>query len=121
MPALFTPPELPDKLFFSIRELSEMFQVEPSVLRYWETEFSQIVPVQKTGGRRLYRKKDVLLIAEIRYLLYDMGFTCKGARQQLKKRDRARRFLQDAPLESLQRIQQRLQQAAALLERSIGA
>jgi len=76
-------PDLPDKLFFSIREVSEICKVEPHVLRYWETEFRHIKPVKKSGNRRLYRHKDIYAILQIKYLLYDMNFTIKGARKRL--------------------------------------
>jgi len=76
-------PELPDKLFFSIREVSEICKVEPHVLRYWETEFHHIKPVKKAGNRRFYRHKDIHTILQIKYLLYDMNFTTKGAKKRL--------------------------------------
>jgi len=76
-------PDLPNKLFFSIREVSEICQVEPHVLRYWETEFRHIKPVKKSGNRRFYRHKDIYAILQIKYLLYDMNFTIKGARKRL--------------------------------------
>jgi DNA-binding transcriptional MerR regulator len=78
------PPEIPDKLFFRIGEVSRIAQVPPSVLRFWESEFPRIRPKRTEAGQRLYRKHDVELILTIRHLLYDRKFTIKGARQYLK-------------------------------------
>ncbi len=76
-------PELSDKLFFSIREVSDLCAVKPHVLRYWEQEFPQLKPVKRRGNRRYYQRQDVLIIRQIRSLLYDEGFTIGGARQRL--------------------------------------
>ncbi|MFQ5355948.1 MAG: MerR family transcriptional regulator, partial [Mariprofundaceae bacterium] len=76
-------PDLPNKLFFSIREVSEICEVEPHVLRYWETEFNHIQPVKKKGNRRFYRQKDVHVILQIKHLLYNLNFTIKGAKKHL--------------------------------------
>jgi len=80
-------PELPDKLFFSIREVSEICNVEPHVLRYWETEFRNIKPVKKSGNRRFYRQRDVYAVLQIKHLLYDLNFTIKGAKKRLLNGD----------------------------------
>jgi len=80
-------PELPEKLFFSIREVSELCGVEPHVLRYWETEFKQLRPVKKNGNRRFYRHRDIYTILTIKHLLYDLNFTIKGAKKRLNQGD----------------------------------
>jgi DNA-binding transcriptional MerR regulator len=80
-------PELPDKLFFSIREVSELCGVEPHVLRYWETEFKHIRPVKKSGNRRFYRHRDVYAVLQIKHLLYDLNFTIRGAKKRLMSGD----------------------------------
>jgi len=80
-------PELPDKLFFSIREVSEICGVEPHVLRYWETEFKHIKPVKKSGNRRFYRHRDVHAVLQIKHLLYDLNFTIRGAKKRLLSGD----------------------------------
>ncbi len=80
-------PELPDKLFFSIREVSDVCGVEPHVLRYWETEFKHIKPVKKTGNRRFYRHRDVYAVLQIKHLLYDLNFTIRGAKKRLLNGD----------------------------------
>jgi len=79
------PPDIPDKLFFRIGEVSRIAQVPPSVLRFWENEFPRIKPQRTDAGQRLYRRSDVELILSIKHLLYDRKFTIKGARQHLKK------------------------------------
>ncbi len=80
-------PELPDKLFFSIREVSDICAVEPHVLRYWETEFKHIKPVKKSGNRRFYRHRDVYAVLQIKHLLYDLNFTIRGAKKRLQSGD----------------------------------
>ncbi len=80
-------PELPDKLFFSIREVSDLCGVEPHVLRYWETEFRHIKPVKKSGNRRFYRHRDVHAVLQIKHLLYDLNFTIRGAKKRLMNGD----------------------------------
>jgi DNA-binding transcriptional MerR regulator len=75
-------PVIPDKLYFTISEVGKLCAVEAYVLRYWEQEFPQLKPV-KRRGRRYYQQQDVLLIRQIRKLLYDNGFTIEGARAQL--------------------------------------
>ena len=74
-------PEIPDKLFFRIGEVSTMLGVEPYVLRYWETEFPSLSPKKSGTGHRLYRRKDVELLLRIKHLLYEKRFTIDGARQ----------------------------------------
>jgi DNA-binding transcriptional MerR regulator len=80
-------PELADKLFFSIREVSDICKVEPHVLRYWETEFKHIRPVKKSGNRRFYRHHDIYAVIQIKHLLYDLNFTIRGARKRLLSGD----------------------------------
>ena len=80
-------PELSDKLFFSIREVSDICGVEPHVLRYWETEFKHIKPVKKSGNRRFYRHRDVYAVLQIKHLLYDLNFTIRGAKKRLLSGD----------------------------------
>jgi DNA-binding transcriptional MerR regulator len=76
-------PEIPDKLYFKIGEVSELLGVEPYVLRYWETEFSVLSPKKSGTGHRLYRRKDVELLLRIKHLLRDKRYTIEGARQSL--------------------------------------
>src|SRR4051812_44586098 len=76
-------PEIPDKLYFKIGEVSELLGVEPYVLRYWETEFPGLSPKKSGTGHRLYRRKDVELLLRIKHLLKEKRFTIEGARQSL--------------------------------------
>jgi len=76
-------PPIPGKRYFTIGEVSELCAVKPHVLRYWEQEFPQLKPVKRRGNRRYYQRQDVLIIRQIRSLLYDDGFTIGGARQRL--------------------------------------
>jgi len=76
-------PPIPGKRYFSIGEVSDLCAVKPHVLRYWEQEFPQLKPSKRRGNRRYYQQHDVLMIREIRDLLYDQGFTIGGARQKL--------------------------------------
>jgi DNA-binding transcriptional MerR regulator len=79
-------PEIPGKLYFRIGEVSRVSGVKPHVLRYWETEFPAITPKKSGTGHRLYRRKDVELILEIKRLLYEERFTIEGARKYLGQR-----------------------------------
>ncbi len=76
-------PPIPAKRYFTIGEVSDLCQVKPYVLRYWEQEFTQLKPMKRRGNRRYYQHHEVLLIRRIRELLYDEGFTISGARNRL--------------------------------------
>lgn len=76
-------PPIPAKRYFTIGEVSELCGVKPHVLRYWEQEFPQLKPVKRRGNRRYYQRHDVIMIRQIRSLLYEQGFTIGGARQRL--------------------------------------
>ncbi|HWS28198.1 MAG TPA: MerR family transcriptional regulator [Xanthomonadales bacterium] len=76
-------PPIPAKRYFTIGEVSELCGVKPHVLRYWEQEFPSLKPVKRRGNRRYYQRHDVLMIRQIRSLLYEQGFTIGGARQRL--------------------------------------
>ena len=76
-------PPIPAKRYFTIGEVSELCGVKPHVLRYWEQEFPQLKPVKRRGNRRYYQRQDVMLIRQIRSLLYEQGYTIGGARQRM--------------------------------------
>ena len=76
-------PEIPDKLFFRIGEVSQLVGVEAYVLRYWESEFPGLSPRKSSTGQRMFRRKDVELLLRIKHLLYGQKFTIEGARKAL--------------------------------------
>jgi DNA-binding transcriptional MerR regulator len=76
-------PVIPAKRYFTIGEVSELCAVKPHVLRYWEQEFTELSPVKRRGNRRYYQRHDVLMIRQIRALLYEQGYTIGGARSHL--------------------------------------
>jgi len=77
-------PPIPAKRYFTIGEVSDLCAVKPHVLRYWEQEFPQLKPVKRRGNRRYYQRHEVMLIRQIRNLLYVDGFTISGARNKLE-------------------------------------
>jgi DNA-binding transcriptional MerR regulator len=77
---------IPDKLFFRIGEVSQIVGVEAYVLRYWESEFKGLSPKKSSSGQRMFRRKDVELLLEIKRLLYERKFTIEGARKALMER-----------------------------------
>jgi len=76
--------QIPDKLFFTIREVSDITKVKSYILRYWEKQFKILKPVRSIGGQRAYRKKDIEMVLLIQRLLYNEGFTIDGAKKKLK-------------------------------------
>ncbi len=76
-------PAIPGKRYFTIGEVSDLCAVKPHVLRYWEQEFQQLKPLKRRGNRRYYQRHDVIIIRQIRSLLYEHGFTIGGARLRL--------------------------------------
>jgi DNA-binding transcriptional MerR regulator len=109
-------PELSDKLFFSIREVSDLCAVEPHVLRYWETEFKHIKPVKKSGNRRFYRHRDVYAVLQIKHLLYDLNFTIRGAKKRLLNDDLEEIVEQQDSQTILKQLQQELGEIHKLLD-----
>lgn len=76
-------PPIPPKRYFTIGEVGGLCAVKPHVLRYWEAEFPQLKPVKRRGNRRYYQRQDVILIRQIKSLLYEQGYTIGGARQKM--------------------------------------
>jgi DNA-binding transcriptional MerR regulator len=81
---------IPDKIYFRIGEVSRLLRTKPFVLRYWETEFSNLKPEKSRSGHRLYRRKDIETVLQIRRLLYEEGYTIEGARKRLAALSRKR-------------------------------
>ena len=113
---------IPDKLYYRIGEVSELTKTKAYVLRYWETEFPRLRPVKSKSGHRLYRRKDVELIFEIRRLLYGKGFTIAGARKHLASHEKnagGQTDLFQSPLDvaELKAIRRELQTVLTMLSR----
>lgn len=89
-----------DKVFFPIGEVAKELGVEQYVLRFWENKFPQINPM-KRRGRRLYDRDDIEIIKKIKHMLYDLGYTIKGAQMELSKQRRAQKTVPDEPLREL--------------------
>ena len=100
-----------DKRYFRIGEVSRIIGVEPSVLRYWESEFPQIRPPRADSNQRTYQRKDLDIILEIKRLLYDEKLTINGARQKLKKQTSSNPSLED----SLRKLKAELKDIAEFL------
>jgi len=120
------PPGIPDRLYFRIGEVSRLIGVKPYVLRYWETEFPALAPKKSSTGQRLYRRRDVELLLEIKRLLYEKRYTLEGARQHLEGARWARqsrpalpsrqdRLFESAPA-TLERIRNELAELLKLLK-----
>jgi DNA-binding transcriptional MerR regulator len=96
MPAMSDPitpfagePEIPNKLYFRIGEVARLAGIKPYVLRFWETEFSGLGPKKSGTGHRLYKRKDVEMVLQIKRLLYEKRYTIEGARKFLQSRPSA--------------------------------
>jgi DNA-binding transcriptional MerR regulator len=108
-------PPIPAKRYFTIGEVSELCDVKPHVLRYWETEFPSLKPVKRRGNRRYYQRHDVLMVRQIRSLLYEQGYTIGGARLRLEgdgaKQDSA------ISLQVIRQVRMELEEVLQLLKR----
>jgi len=107
--------EIPDKLYFRIGEVARLCTVAPYVLRFWETEFTQLKPNKSGTGQRLYRRRDVEMALRVKRLLYDEGYTIAGARQAIQVESRSKRAGQ--PELPLPQQQQAVQQTEARLHK----
>ena len=86
---------IPDKLYFKIGEVGKLADVPTHVLRYWESEFPDIRPKRANSKQRLYRRKDVELILQVKTLLHEQGYTIAGARKFLKSGQEIEEPVQD--------------------------
>ena len=93
---------LPEKRYYRIGEIAKAFNVNPSLLRFWEKEFKEIQPRKKEGGARKYTPDDVNTIQKIYYLLKEKGLTIEGAKKQLKLKN----LSEDRNLELIQKLEQ---------------
>jgi DNA-binding transcriptional MerR regulator len=111
---------IPDKLYFRIGEVATLCRLPAYVLRFWETEFTQLKPVKSSTGQRMYRRRDVENVLRIKQLLYEQGFTIAGARQQLRSETKADKTQTTIPFPAhssaeLQHIRQGLREILNLL------
>lgn len=107
-------PPIPGKRYFTIGEVSDLCYVKPHVLRYWEQEFSQLKPVKRRGNRRYYQRQDVMMIRQIRSLLYEQGFTIGGARQRLSSAEAKEDSIQSKQI--IRQIRLELEEIVGLLK-----
>jgi DNA-binding transcriptional MerR regulator len=89
---------IPDKLFFRIGEVAQLVGVEPYVLRYWESEFPGLSPRKSSSGQRMFRRKDVEMLLNIKHLLYDRKFTIEGARKTLQSAPKPEKTAKPQPV-----------------------
>jgi len=108
-------PPIPGKRYFTIGEVSDLCSVKPHVLRYWEQEFPQLKPVKRRGNRRYYQRQDVLMIRQIRSLLYEQGFTIGGARQKMSGEDAREDITQSQQI--VHQVRLELEEVLQLLKR----
>ena len=104
--------DLPEKRYYNIGEIAKAFDVNPSLLRFWEKEFKEINPKKKKGGSRKYTPEDVVTIQKIHHLLKEKGLTIEGAKKQLKLKDLA----EDKNLVVIQKLEQLKSQLHQLKE-----
>jgi DNA-binding transcriptional MerR regulator len=109
-------PEIPDKLYFRIGEVARLCSVAPYVLRFWESEFTQLKPNKSGTGQRLYRRRDVEMALRVKRLLYDEGYTIAGARQAILAETRSKRAAGQPEL-PLPQQQQSVQRSEARLHK----
>jgi len=116
---------IPDKLYFRIGEVARLCRLPAYVLRFWETEFSQLKPTKSSTGQRMYRRNDVEMALQIKRLLYHEGLTIPGARQHLLVERKAARNQTALPFaaagprdqEGLRRVRNGLKEILALLSK----
>lgn len=114
---------IPNKLFFRIGEVSELLGLEAHVVRYWETEFPSLAPKKSDSGQRMFRRKDVELLFQIKHLLYERKYTLEGARKVLQEKGKkdvvskitARQHTETIPSNPLQEIRTELAEILKML------
>jgi DNA-binding transcriptional MerR regulator len=111
---------IPDKLYFRIGEVARLCRLPAYVLRFWETEFPQLKPGKSNTGQRMYRRRDVETVVQIRKLLYEDGFTIAGARQLLRAESRPSKSQTPLPFrppsrDGLRQVRQGLKEILGLL------
>ena len=110
--AAIAPQEIPDKLYFRIGEVARLAGIKPYVLRFWETEFPSLGPKKSGTGHRLYRRKEVEMVLEIKRLLYEKRFTIEGARKFLDTRGKVESARSAKAVKHVKKVQAELFSAA---------
>ena len=113
--------ETNSKLYYSIKEVSEITELKPYVLRYWESEFPSLKPVKNRAGNRTYKKHDIQVILDIKKLLYDKKFTIKGAVEELRNRSNKptpEKLLSNTQVSALIEIKNELKNILNILNRN---
>ena len=104
-------PSIPDKKYFSIKEVSELCEVKSHTLRFWEKEFDTLKPETKKGSRRVYQKDDLLMVRQIRSLLYEEGLTIAGAKRRLNPKTSSKKISSnDHLIDDLEKILKEIKQ-----------
>jgi len=110
--------QIPDKLYFRIGEVSRLTKTPPYVLRFWETQFPQLKVRKSSTGHRMFRRREVEMVLEIKDLLYKQGFTIEGARKKLAHETRQKALpFQDPNRETLRKLGDELRELLALLKK----
>ena len=109
-------PRIPDKEYFRIGEVAEIAQVEPYVLRFWETEFGKLRPAKTRSSQRVYSRRDVSLVLRIRDLLYDEGYTISGARRRLRLSEPAAAVVPARTRAVLERVRKEAEELLRLVQ-----
>lgn len=108
-------PPIPDKLYFTIGEVSKLCDIKTHVLRYWEQEFEQLRPAKRKGNRRYYQRKDIMMVRKLKDLLYGQGFTIEGARTQLSQSTDTKERISSNTHQSLKTLQTAVKDLEGLL------
>ena len=117
---------IPDKLYFRIGEVARLCRLPAYVLRFWETEFPQLKPGKSSTGQRMYRRRDVEVVVNIKRLLYEDGFTIAGARQLLRTENRPGKIQNALPFDGrpsrdgLRQVRQELREILGMLSAKSG-
>ncbi len=104
---------IPEKLFYKIGEVSSIVQVEPYVLRYWESEFSSLKPRKNKAGQRVYTKKNLEMILQIKNLLYKEKYTIAGVRRKFNENSVKKKSVS---IETVQNVRKKLKEILKTLK-----
>lgn len=104
---------IPEKLFYKIGEVSSIVQIEPYVLRYWESEFPFLKPRKNKAGQRVYTKKNLELILQIRNLLYNEKYTIAGVRRKFNENSLKKK---NVSIETIEHIRKRLKEILKIVK-----